>query len=89
MIAVIGADIMGRGLAHAAALGAKKSTFAQQLETDVRIQIGKGTRTANIINDKALKILTKQKGFVDETVLVSDTDENRRPLAQSPENTHN
>jgi heme-degrading monooxygenase HmoA len=38
---------------------------------------GKARELANIINDKVLPILKKQKGFVDETVLVSDTENNR------------
>jgi len=38
---------------------------------------GRARELANIINDKVLPILKKQKGFVDETVLVSDTENNR------------
>jgi heme-degrading monooxygenase HmoA len=38
---------------------------------------GKKRELANIINHKALPILKKQKGFVDETVLVSDKEDNR------------
>jgi quinol monooxygenase YgiN len=38
---------------------------------------GKARELSNTINDKALPILKKQAGFVDETVLVSDTEETR------------
>ena len=38
---------------------------------------GKNTQLAEAINDKVLPILKKQKGFVDETVLVSDKEDNR------------
>jgi len=38
---------------------------------------GKARELSNIINDKALPILRKQAGFVDETGLVSDTEPNR------------
>jgi len=38
---------------------------------------GKNKQLSDIINDKVLPILKKQKGFVDETVLVSDKDDNR------------
>ncbi len=38
---------------------------------------GKSHQLAETINDKILPILKKQKGFVDETVFVSDQDENR------------
>ena len=38
---------------------------------------GKNTQLADTIDDKVLPILKKQKGFVDETVLVSDKDDNR------------
>jgi len=44
---------------------------------EVTSKSGKARELTNIINDKALPILKKQKGFVDETVLVSDTEENR------------
>ncbi len=44
---------------------------------EVRSKSGKARELANIINDKALPILKKQKGFVDETVLVSDKEDNR------------
>ena len=43
---------------------------------------GKAKELTTIINDKVLPILRKQSGFVDETVLVSDT-EPSRVLAQS------
>ena len=35
---------------------------------------GKSKELANTINDKALPILKKQRGFVDEIVLVSDAE---------------
>ena len=44
---------------------------------EVTPKSGKARELANIINDKVLPILKKQKGFVDETVLVSDTEDNR------------
>ena len=44
---------------------------------EVTSKSGKARELANIINDEALPILKKQKGFVDETVLVSDKEDNR------------
>src|SRR6202171_63372 len=38
---------------------------------------GKNKELSETINDKVLPILKKQKGFVDETVLVSDKQDNR------------
>jgi heme-degrading monooxygenase HmoA len=38
---------------------------------------GKARELSNTINDKVLPILKKQTGFVDETVLASDTEETR------------
>jgi quinol monooxygenase YgiN len=38
---------------------------------------GKARELSEAINDKVLPILKKQAGFVDETVLVSDTDSHR------------
>jgi heme-degrading monooxygenase HmoA len=38
---------------------------------------GKNKQLSGTINDKVLPILKKQKGFVDETVLISDKDDNR------------
>ena len=38
---------------------------------------GKNKQLSDTINDKVLPILKKQKGFVDETVLVSDNEDNR------------
>ena len=38
---------------------------------------GKNKQLSDTINDKVLPILKKQKGFVDETVLVSDSEDNR------------
>ncbi len=44
---------------------------------EVTPKSGKARELANTINDKVLPILKKQKGFVDETVLVSDKEDNR------------
>lgn len=44
---------------------------------EVTTKPGKAKELSNIINDKVLPILKKQTGFVDETVLVSDTDPDR------------
>ncbi len=38
---------------------------------------GKARELCNTIDDKVLPILNKQAGFVDETVIVSDTEPNR------------
>jgi len=38
---------------------------------------GKAKELANTINEKVVPILKKQRGFVDETVLVSDTEPTR------------
>jgi heme-degrading monooxygenase HmoA len=38
---------------------------------------GRNKQLAETINDKVLPILKKQNGFVDETVLVSDKEDNR------------
>jgi quinol monooxygenase YgiN len=38
---------------------------------------GKNKQLSDTINDKVLPILKKQKGFVDEMVLVSDQEDNR------------
>ncbi len=38
---------------------------------------GKAKELSNIINEKVVPILKKQNGFVDETVLVSDTESTR------------
>jgi heme-degrading monooxygenase HmoA len=38
---------------------------------------GKSRELSDTINEKVLPILKKQKGFVDETVLVADTEANR------------
>ena len=38
---------------------------------------GKNKQLADTLDDKVLPILKKQKGFVDETVLVSDKEANR------------
>jgi quinol monooxygenase YgiN len=47
---------------------------------------GKNKQLADTIDDKVLPILKKQKGFVDETVFVSDKEDNR-VLAQGFWNT--
>ena len=44
---------------------------------EVTTKPGKAKELSNTINDKVLPILKKQAGFVDETVLVSDTDPDR------------
>jgi heme-degrading monooxygenase HmoA len=44
---------------------------------ELTIKRGKTGELANTIYDKALPILKKQAGFVDETVLVSDTEPSR------------
>lgn len=38
---------------------------------------GKNKQLSDTINDKVLPILKKQKGFVDETVLLSEKEDNR------------
>jgi len=38
---------------------------------------GKNEQLSATINDKVLSILKKQKGFVDEMVLISDKEDNR------------
>jgi heme-degrading monooxygenase HmoA len=38
---------------------------------------GKNRQLADTINEKVLPMLKKQKGFVDESVLVSDKEDNR------------
>ncbi len=52
---------------------------------ELTAKTGKTQELSNTINDKVLPILKKQKGFVDETVLVSDAD--TRVLALSFWNT--
>ena len=44
---------------------------------EINAKSGRVSELANTINDKVLPILKKQKGFVDETVLVSDKEDNR------------
>jgi len=44
---------------------------------EVNTKSGKAIELATIINDKVLPILKRQVGFVDETVLSSDTDPDR------------
>jgi heme-degrading monooxygenase HmoA len=44
---------------------------------EITTKPGKNREVSETINDKVLPILKKQKGFVDETVLISDKDDNR------------
>jgi heme-degrading monooxygenase HmoA len=44
---------------------------------EITSKSGKATELANLIHGKVLPILRKQTGFVDETVLTSDTEPNR------------
>ena len=44
---------------------------------EVTTKSGKAKELSNTINDKVLPILKKQAGFVDETLLVSDTEPTR------------
>ncbi len=44
---------------------------------EVTTKSGKAKELTSIINDKALPILKKQAGFVDETLLVSDPEPDR------------
>ena len=44
---------------------------------EVTAKSGKARELATVINDRALPILRKQAGFVDETLLVSDTEPDR------------
>jgi len=44
---------------------------------EVTTKSGKAKELSNIINDKVVPILKEQIGFLDETVLVSDTEPNR------------
>jgi heme-degrading monooxygenase HmoA len=44
---------------------------------EVTTKSGKAKELSNTINDKVLPILKKQTGFVDETLLVSDTEPDR------------
>jgi heme-degrading monooxygenase HmoA len=44
---------------------------------ELTAKTGKTKELSNTINDKILPILKKQKGFVDETVLVSGAEDNR------------
>jgi heme-degrading monooxygenase HmoA len=44
---------------------------------EVTTKPGKVRELTTLFNDKALPILKKQTGFVDETILVSDTEPNR------------
>src|SRR5438034_9360237 len=49
--------------------------FARQVELSTKS--GKPKELSNTINEKVLPILKKQTGFVDEAVLVSDTESTR------------
>jgi heme-degrading monooxygenase HmoA len=44
---------------------------------EVNSKPGKSQEIANAINEKVLPILRKQVGFIDETVLTSETEPNR------------
>jgi quinol monooxygenase YgiN len=44
---------------------------------EVTAKSGKARELATVINDRVLPILRKQAGFVDETLLVSDTEPDR------------
>jgi len=44
---------------------------------EVTTKSGKAKELSNTINERVLPILKKQAGFVDETVLVSDTEPSR------------
>ena len=44
---------------------------------EIASKSGKARELCNIIDDKVLPILKRQAGFLDETVIVSDTDPNR------------
>jgi len=44
---------------------------------EITTKPGKNRELSETITDKVLPILKKQKGFVDETVLISDKDDNR------------
>lgn len=44
---------------------------------EITTKPGKNREVSETINDKVLPILKKQKGFVDETVLISDKEDNR------------
>jgi len=49
--------------------------FARLIE--INAKSGKASGLARTINEKVLPILKKQTGFVDETILTSDTEPNR------------
>ena len=44
---------------------------------EITSKAGKARELCNTIDDKVLPILKRQAGFVDETVIVSDTDPNQ------------
>ena len=44
---------------------------------EITAKSGKANELTSLFNDKVVPILKKQTGFVDETLLVSDTDPNR------------
>jgi len=49
--------------------------FARLIEINARS--GKASELVRTINEKILPVLKKQNGFVDETILTSDTEPNR------------
>jgi len=51
------------------------SMFTRVVE--ITAKSGKAKELTNLFNDKVVPILKKQAGFVDETLLISDTDPNR------------
>jgi heme-degrading monooxygenase HmoA len=53
----------------------ERSMFTRIVELTTKP--GKNKQLSDTINDKVMPILKKQKGFVDETVLISDKDDNR------------
>jgi heme-degrading monooxygenase HmoA len=44
---------------------------------EITSKSGKARELCNVIDDKVLPILKRQAGFLDETIIVSDTDPNR------------
>jgi heme-degrading monooxygenase HmoA len=55
----------------------KRSVFMFTRTVEVTAKSGKARELATVINDRVLPILRKQAGFVDETLLVSDTEPDR------------
>src|SRR6266849_5602660 len=56
---------------------AKRSVFMFTRTVEVTAKSGKARELATFINDRVLPILKKQAWFVDETVLVSESDPDR------------